>query len=142
MRVIDSVKLPGYSQWCANFVKRVVSKINLHIGGTPVDTVEIVDLDGKRIYLSICGLPFIIRTWDYIPCAKDENGDVCSEKVRYTLFVDHKHFLPDGTESLNGEPLYSGELKIKWSNDPAIYDSEVKCYNKLHGLEQEQGKSA
>lgn len=141
MKVIDSVKLPGYSQWCSNFVKRVISSSKLQIDGKVVDTVHIVDIDGKRIYLSICGMPFIIRTWNYHACEEDENGDVCAENVEFTLFIDKKHFLPNGIESLNGQPLYSSSLKIRWSNDPKIYEKEVKRYNKLHGSENSNDTS-
>ena len=47
MRVIDNVKLPGFVQWCSNFVKRVILPTQLHIDGKKVDTVEIVDIDEK-----------------------------------------------------------------------------------------------
>lgn len=117
MRVIDSVKLPDYSQWCSSFVEDIISEIKLSIGGQEVETVQIVDIDGKRIYLSICGVPFIIRTWDYIPCEYDKKGKPCGENVRYTLFLDREHYLPDGTQSMNGEPLCSGVKTIHWSNE-------------------------
>jgi len=135
MKVIDNVKLPGYAQWCPNFVKRVLAPIHLHINTNEIDTAEIVDIDGHRIYLSICGLPFIIRTWNYIPCEKDSNGMTCGEKVEYTLFFAGKEYtLPNGLVSGNGEPMSSGVLKIKWSNNEALRQKEVEEYNKLHGV--------
>lgn len=135
MRVIDNVKLPGFVQWCSNFVKRVILPTQLHIDGKKVDTVEIVDIDEKRIYLSICGVSFIIRTWNYFPCEQDGNGMTCGEKVEYTLFLVEEYTMPNGWVSGNGRPMSSGILKIKWTNDPLIRQKEIETYNKLHGAE-------
>ena len=117
MRVIDSVKLPDYSQWCSSFVEEIITEMELRIGEQKVETVQIVYIDGKRIYLSICGFPFIVRTWDYIPCEYDKKGKVCGEEVHYTVFLDQEYYLPDGTQSMNGEPLCSGVKIIRWSNE-------------------------
>lgn len=134
MRVIDSVKMPGYSQWCSHFVERVVKLADLRIDGKKVDTVKIVYIEDKRIYLSIDKIPFIIRTWDYTPCERDKNGDICGEEVNYTLFLDKEYYVSEGTLSVNGHPLSSGILKIFWSNNPAIYKQEEERYNRMHGL--------
>lgn len=136
MKVIDSVKMPGFVQWCANFVKRVILAAHLQIDGKDVDTVEIVEIEDKRIYLSICGLPFIIRTWNYIPCEQDEQGMTCGEQVEYTLFLDQEYTV-DGVTSLNGRPIHGGVRKIRWSNDPDRFEREVRRYNKIHGTNEQ-----
>lgn len=135
MTIIDNVKMPGYTQWIEDFVERVISTSDLHIDGKKVDAVKIVDIDDKRIYLSIYDLPFIIRTWNYISCEQDSNKMTCGETVEYTLFFAGKEYtMPNGWVSANGKPICSGILKIKWSNDPAIYQKEIETYNKLHGV--------
>ena len=53
MRIIDNVKRPGFTQWCPDFVKRVIESTHMIICGNRVDTVEITEITDKRIYLSI-----------------------------------------------------------------------------------------
>lgn len=136
MKVIDSVRMPGFVQWCANFVKRVIMAAHLQIDGKDVDTVEIVGIEDKRIYLSICGIPFIIRTWNYNPCERDNHGMICGEQVEYTLFVDQEYTV-NGVRSMNGKPLCDGVRKIRWSNDPDRFEREVRRYNKMHGTNEQ-----
>ena len=136
MRIIDNVKRPGFTQWCPDFVKRVIESTHMIICGNRVDTVEITEITDKRIYLSISGLPFIIRTWNYIPCEKDRSGKTCGERVDFTLFfAGEEYTFPNGLKSGNGVPMTSGALKIKWSNSDAIYQREVEEYNRLHGIQ-------
>lgn len=119
MYVIDAVKMPGFSQWCPSFVKEVFSERNLHISGKKIDTVIIDDIDESRIFLSVHGFPFIIRTWSYTPCEQDSNGKTCAEMVEFTLFLAVNDYDPQkGRISANGDPLYSGVLKIDWTNTP------------------------
>lgn len=48
--------------------------------------VIIDDVDYDRIYLTIDGEEYDIRTWSYRPIRLDSDGKVCAEMVRYTLF--------------------------------------------------------
>lgn len=134
MRVIDNVKMPGYAQWCANFIRRIFTKKHITLNGEEIDTIEIVYIDSKRIHLLVDDIPFIVRIWDYVPCENDSNGLICAENAKYTLFFAAAEYtFPSGIVSGNGMPVYSSVLRIKWTNDDAIYQREVETYNKLHG---------
>lgn len=135
MKVIDSVKMPGYAQWCSNFVRRVITRVRLEINGKAVDTVEIVDADDQRIYLTIGGMHFIIKLWNRIPCDYDENAMVCAEMMEYILFCsDVEYALTDTTFCLDGKPMDHGVLKIRWSNSEARRRKEIEAYKKLHNI--------
>lgn len=119
MYVIDDVKLPGFSQWCPSFVEEVLSSTHLRFGGKKMDTVIIDDIDENRIFLSIHGFPFIIRTWSYTPCEQDSDGKTCAEMVEYTLFFAGTEYKSElGRISANGTPMYSDVRKIQWTNTP------------------------
>ena len=135
MKVIDKVKIPGYAQWCPNFVKRVITRVRLEMNGKAVDTVEIVDVDDQCIYLKIGGMHFIIRMWHRIPCEYDENVMVCAEMMEYLLFCsDVDYALTDTTFCLYGKPIDYGVLKIRWSNSEARRRKEVATYQRLHSI--------
>ena len=135
MKVIDNVKMPGYAQWCPNFVKRVINRVRLEMNGKAVDTVEIVDVDDQCIYLTIGGMHFIIRMWNCIPCEYDENVMVCAEMMEYVLFcADVEYALTDTTFCLYGKPIDYGVLKIRWTNSESRRRKEIEAYKKLHNI--------
>lgn len=136
MRVIDSVKMPGFSQWCTKFVRKAISKIHLTVNGEEIDTIEIVDLDKYHIFLSSNGGPFVIKIFNYIPNGYDENNECCAAVATYVIFVHTPDFekIECGEIKDHGTALCGGQIQINWSNDPEKYDREVRRFNKLHGL--------
>ena len=102
----DTLQAFGYEQWIEKFVENVINKVGLNC-----NEVTIVDLDGKTIYLSIDGTTYNLRTWDFHPIQKDDNGHTCAEIVRYTLY----EMIEDKTGG-HGNEIGEGEIKIDWKN--------------------------
>lgn len=135
MKVIDAVKMPGFAQWCPDFVKRVISSARLRIDGKEIDTAEIVRIGLKQIYVSVGGVPFVIKIWSFIGIEENEATKMCTEKLKYTLFYAGESFPPlCGIAPVGCEPIHSGYIRIKSSYDEAVYQEEVETYNKLHGV--------
>lgn len=108
MNIINKVKEESYIQWIENFVKRVIDT-----SGIECNEVVIVDIEfSKRIFITIDGKDYDIRTWNFHTIAVDEKGDSCAEIVRYTLFK--MIWNEDG--SGHGEEINNGTLRIQWKN--------------------------
>ena len=107
MKIINKVENPNFTQWIEKFVKRVIKKSKL-----PCEEVIIDDVDDKRIYLSVDGEEYNIRTWNYRPTKKDEEDRPCAEMVDYTLFK----MVDDDDGGGHGEEICNGSLRIEWKN--------------------------
>ena len=73
-----------------------------------IDDIEF----SKRVFLTVDGEEFDIRTWNFRPSKKDENGQTCAEMVEYTLFK----MFSDELGSY-GEEVDEGYLRIEWENN-------------------------
>ena len=108
MNIINKVKEESYIQWIENFVKRVIDA-----SGIECNEVVIVDIEfSERIFITIDGKDYDIRTWNFHTVAVDSKGDPCAEMVRYTLFK--MIWNEDG--SGRGEEINNGTLRIQWEN--------------------------
>ena len=127
MTIIDTVKMPGYTQWIENFVERT-----LNAADVVANTVRIVEMYNKRIYLVADAQDYMIHTKNFVPAKKDQNGMVCCEDVEYTLYVGHEH-CEEPEEPISLYKRSFGKLNIEWVNDPEIYNAECAQYVALHG---------
>lgn len=127
MMIIDTIKKFGYTQWIEGFVSNVLVDANINAAVT-----YITDLDNKRIYLMVDGCEYMIRTKNYFPVKKDQNGLTCSEDVEYDLYIGHEYCdFPEDPVSLN--LVSSGILDIEWSNDIDVLKAEYEQDIALHG---------
>ena len=136
MKVIDTIKKPGYCQWCGSFVRKIFTKINLLRDGESVKLVQITGVDAEHIHVLVDDIPFIVRTWNHIPCEFDENHLCCAETITYSLFLpDSKYNGAYNGLSEYGTQLSGGVSTVRWTNDPQKREREVQRYNKLHNIE-------
>lgn len=127
MKIIDTVKQPGYTQWIEGFVRNTLKNANI----SAAETI-ITDMYNRRIYLTVDGQEYMIHTVSFRPVGKDVNGIICSENVEYTLYIGQEGC--DEIEDPISLPERStGTQYIEWSNDVRIYKEEVNQYIALHG---------
>lgn len=108
MKIINKVNDPNYIQWIEKFVTQVIEKSKLACEEVIIDDIE----DSKRIYLSIDGEEYAIRTWNFRSVKKDEKDRTCAEMVEYSLYK----IIDDGNGSGHGEDVSKGLLMIEWKN--------------------------
>lgn len=107
MAIINKVTDKGYIQWIEEFVKRV-----LQIAKLPYEETVIEDIEpSERIFVTIDGTKYDIRTWGFHPVEKDENGNLCAEMVEYTLYE-----MVADENGLHGKEVDFGMIKITWKN--------------------------
>lgn len=108
MKIIDKVNDKGYIQWIEDFIKHVIQKSKISCEEVVIEDIEY----SKRIYLSIDGKEYVIRTWNFHSVKKDEQNHTCAEIVDYTLFK----MIDDGDDGSHGEEICKGSIRIKWKN--------------------------
>lgn len=108
MKLINNVTEESYIQWIEKFVADVLNKGNINCEEVVIDDIEF----SKRVFLTVDGEEYDIRTWNFCPVKKDENGQTCAEMVEYTLFK----IVVDKLGS-HGEEVDEGCLRIEWKND-------------------------
>ena len=131
MTIIDTIKQPGFTQWIDGFVVDILEAAKIH-----ANEAVITDLYNKRIYLMVDGQEYMIRTRNFFPAGRDENGITCSENVEYTLYAGHEH-CEEISDPISLTVTASGILNIHWINDPKIYQDEIDQYVALHGMPEE-----
>ena len=109
MKLINKVTEESYIQWIEQFVMDVVNKAKLSCKEVVIDDIEF----SKRIFLTIDGEEYDIRTWNFHPVSADENGETCAEIVDYTLFK----MVMDNNGGGHGEEANEGRLRIEWENE-------------------------
>lgn len=107
MEIINKVTDKAYIQWIEDFVGRVLKLAKLSYKEAVIEDVE----HFKRIYLTIDGKEYIIRTWGFHPVERDENGNTCAEMVEYTLY----EMVPDKDGS-HGKEVDNNMIRITWKN--------------------------
>lgn len=108
MKLVNRVTEESYTQWIEKFVTDV-----LDIGEISGDEVIIEDIEfSKRVFLTVDGEEYTIRTWNFHPVEVDNNGKTCAEMVDYTLFK----MVSDELGS-HGEEMDEGYLRIEWENN-------------------------
>ena len=131
MKVIDTIKQFGYTQWIEGFVSDVFSESNIH-----ANEAVITDMFNKRIYLMVDDCAYMIRTWNFFPVKKDEKGMTCSEDVEYTLYIGHQDCdEPEDPISLN--KISNGTLNIEWVNEAELFKAEYAQYIALHSIPEQ-----
>lgn len=128
MKIIDTVKMPGYTQWIEGFVKRVLK--NARIVATEA---IITHMKNECINLTVDNEGFTIRTASFFPVGRDQDGITCSEDVEYILYSGYAH-CEEIQEPTALTPISSGVLNINWVNDPQYFRNEVEQYCTLHGI--------
>lgn len=130
MTIIDTIKMPGYTQWIENFVKRVLDAANV-----VANEVRITEMNKKRIYITCDEKEYMIRTVNFFPAGKDGNGITCSEDVEYVLYVGHES-CNEVSDPIHLQSVANGLLNIRWDNSVTLYQEEVRLYHELHGEPQ------
>ena len=108
MNIINKVNDTSYIQWVETFVSKIIKKAKLSCKEVVIEDIEF----SQRIYLSIDGQDYTIRTWNFRPLKTDDEGRPCAEMVDYTLFID----ISDGNGCGHGEALFGGSQRIDWKN--------------------------
>ena len=127
MKVIDTVKQFGYTQWIEGFVSDVLASANLD-----AETTIITKMYNKRIYLMVDGREYMIRTKKFVPVKKDLNGMTCSEDVHYILYFGHQE-CEEIEDDIILKEISSGIQNIEWSNDADFFKAEYERYIALYG---------
>lgn len=113
--IINKVTYENYTHWIEYFVQRVLTESNVDYG-----EVVITDIDyGNRIFLSIDGEEYIVRTLEFIPVKGNEgweDGESCAESVEYTLYKMVK-------DQVYGVEVYEGIITINGSMNNMKYNS-------------------
>lgn len=107
MRIINKVTDEGYIQWIENFVDCVLKLAKLSYEEVVIEDIEY----SKRIYLTIDGKEYGLRTWNFHSVEKDENGNTCAEMVEYTLYE-----MVADKDGAHGKEVDFGMIKIEWKN--------------------------
>ena len=107
MKIINKVGDTGYIQWVEQFVGQIVQESKIDCEEVIIEDIE----HSRRIFLTIDGQEYAIRTWSFHSIEKDEQNQTCAEMVDYTLF----RTVADDTGS-HGEEICNGLLKIEWKN--------------------------
>ena len=107
MKIINKVTDSSYIQWVEKFVQDVLDRAQISCNEVVIEDIE----PDKRIFLTLDGEEYDIRTWNYQVVKKDTLGIPCAEMVRYSLFV----MVNDDTGSHGDEADY-GTIKIEWKN--------------------------
>ena len=107
MKIINKTTDETYIQWVESFVKEVIIRADISCNKVVIEDIE----HSKRIFLTVDGEEFDIRTWNFRPVKKDKNGVTCAEMIEYTLF----QMVKDSTGS-HGKVVSAGRIKIEWEN--------------------------
>ena len=107
MAIINKVTDKDYIQWIEDFVKRVLQTAKLSYKEVVIDDIE----PDKRIFMTVDGTEYDIRTWGFHPVEKDGNNNTCAEMVEYTLY----EMVPDKDGS-HGKEVDNNMIKITWKN--------------------------
>lgn len=107
MRIINKVTDESYIQWIEDFVTQVLQSAKLSYEEAVIEDIE----QSERIFLTIDGTEYSLRTWGFHPVEKDENGNTCAEMVEYTLY----EMVADENGS-HGKEVDNSMIKITWKN--------------------------
>ena len=111
MKITSNIENSNYTQWITGFVESVINQADLKC-----DEVVIDEIDDDRMWLTIDGSEYIIRTWNFESVTYDLQGRPCGERVSYTLFID----VSDGNGGCHSEKVCNGVKIIMWDNDKVI----------------------
>lgn len=108
MKIINKITDENYIQWIEKFVTRVLK--HAYIKGKEV-VIEDIE-PSKRIFVSVDGEEYDIRTWNYHVVGYDNNGVPCKERVEYTLFK-----IVADNDGSHGEIVDEDFTQIEWINN-------------------------
>ena len=108
LKIINKVNDPNYIQWIEKFITQIIQNAKLSCKEVIIENVE----DSKRIYLSVDGEEYSIRTWSFHPIEMNEKDLPCAEMVDYSFFK----MVDNGDGSGHGEEICDGSLRIEWKN--------------------------
>ena len=106
--ITNNIKARAYVQWIEGFVSSVLNSAEIECSEVSIDDIE----PSKRIYLTVDGTDYTIRTWDYTPIRYDDKGNPDYENIRYTLFKSVEDELGS-----HGEEVEKGIIPIYWDNE-------------------------
>jgi hypothetical protein len=107
MKIINKVTETSYIQWLEGFVKTVLNKAKIQCNEVTIEDIEF----SKRIFLTIDGEEYNIRTWSFHPTGTDANGETCAENVVYTIYK-----MVADKDGSHGEESGEGRIGIEWKN--------------------------
>lgn len=107
MRIINKVTEKSYTQWIEKYVKDVLKHSGIKCGEVVIEDIEW----SLRIFLTIDGEEYGIRTWTFGPVKWDKYGNTCAENVPYTLFK-----YVDDENGSHGIEIDEGNFIVKWTN--------------------------
>jgi hypothetical protein len=116
MKITNKVTETSYIQWVEGFVKAVLDKAEIQCNEVTIEDIEF----SKRIFLTIDGEEYNIRTWSFHPTGTDSNGETCAENVVYTLYK-----MVDDNDGSHGEDIAEGCIGIEWKNDSDKYSYKL-----------------
>ena len=130
MKVFNLDPQFGYDQWTEGFVYNVLTKAE--IDGC---IATILDIQKKRIHLSVDCQPYMIYMNSLLPTRKDKNGMMCGGKIEYTLY--------EGDELDDDFPLKeiaAGTSNVAWVNDSKFFKSNYMEYLSSYENPKELGE--
>lgn len=107
MKIINKVTNENYIQWIEKFVADVLKAAKLSYEEVVIEDIE----PSRRIYLTIDGKEYSLRTWNYHPVDTDSDGKLCVEMVQYTLYE-----MVADVDGSHGKEVDFGLIKIEWKN--------------------------
>lgn len=107
-KVINKVTDLGYIQWIEKFVRDVIKQANINCKEIIIEDIE----NSKRVFLTIDGKEYDVRTWNFDIVDTDSNGIPCAEIVDYTLY----EMVVDVGGS-HGQIIDCGKIRIEWKNE-------------------------
>lgn len=107
MKIINKVTDSSYIQWVEKFVQDVLDRAQVSCNEVVIEDIE----PRKRIFLTVDGEAYSIRTWNFRPVKKDDDGKTCAEMVEYTLY----EMVRDNAGS-HGANVSAGTIRIDWKN--------------------------
>lgn len=106
-KIVNKVEDESYIQWIEEFVKEVLALSDIFYEETTIVNIE----PSKRVFLSVDGQKYTIRTWSFRPFSTDDDGRINAETVLYTLYK-----VMENDEGSFGEEISTGNGLIEWKN--------------------------
>lgn len=105
--IINKLDELSYIHWIDIFVESVLEKSGISYEEAIIDSME----GGKRIFLSIDGTEYTIRTCDFLVTKVDQTNRPCAALINYTLYKQ-----VETEKGMYGEEVFEGSEESEWNN--------------------------